>query len=353
MKRVLSSISTLSVLIASACGLLPGTQDYLLAEPGPYHVGLQRMILYEDASRENRKIFVSLWYPAEVAPEAYAREPAADAGPDRSGAPYPLIISSTQIGFVFAQHMVSHGFAVLGLNNQGPKEQWGDWLVDYPLDILFALDQVAAHPPEGMEGMLAAEKTGFMGYSFDGYNALAVSGARVDPEYYRAQCQQPASDLPVWWVGYICTPARNWEAFVSHAGPELTGSEGGLWQAMTDDRIRAVMPMAPEGAWLFGERGLAAVEKPVLIIAATADTINLYEEEAGFIYENLGTPDKGVISFLDQTHYMIDDLQMVARMKHFAVAFFGYHLQGKSEYADYFSRQFVRGHAGLDWGIQR
>jgi predicted dienelactone hydrolase len=151
----------------------------------------------------------------------------------------------------------------------------------------------------------------------------------------------------------ICTPARNWEAFVSHAGPELTGSEGGLWQAMTDDRIRAVMPMAPEGAWLFGERGLAAVEKPVLIIAATADTINLYEEEAGFIYENLGTPDKGVISFLDQTHYMIDDLQMVARMKHFAVAFFGYHLQGKSEYADYFSRQFVRGHAGLDWGIQR
>jgi hypothetical protein len=38
-------------------------------------------------------------------------------------------------------------------------------------------------------------------------------------------------------------------------------------------------------------------------------------------------------------------------MKHFAVAFFGYHLQGNETMAEFFSKDFVLDHAGLDWGI--
>ena len=41
---------------------------------------------------------------------------------------------------------------------------------------------------KGLEGMIDAEYAGVMGYSFDGYNALAMSGARVDPEFYLSQC---------------------------------------------------------------------------------------------------------------------------------------------------------------------
>jgi hypothetical protein len=48
---------------------------------------------------------------------------------------------------------------------------------------------------------------------------------------------------------------------------------------------------------------------------------------------------------------MIWDPEMLPRIQHFAAAFFGYHLQGKTEYAEFFSRQFIRQHAGLDWGI--
>jgi predicted dienelactone hydrolase len=296
-------------------------------------------------------VYVSLWYPAEVAAEDYASEPEADAAPDRSGDPYPLLISSTQSGFYFAKHMASYGFVVMGMNNQSSMRLWGDWLIDYPLDILFALDQIASYPPEEMEGMIDADQAGFMGYSFDGYNALAVSGARVDPEYYLAKCGNYSADLPAWWIEYICTPSYDWEAFAAYAGTDLTTSSDGLWQAMTDERIRAVMPMAPEGAWLLGERGLAAADRPTLVIGATADTLNLYEQEASFIYDALGTPDRGMVSFIDQGHMMLDDLDMLARMRHFAVAFFGYHLQGKAEYADYFSKKFVQRHDGLDWGI--
>jgi len=351
MKKIPSITLAFSLLILCGCSLLPGANDYPLSEAGPYHVGMRRMILYKDASRDDRSVYLSLWYPAEVDAEEYANEPVADATPDRSGAPYPLIISSTQLGFFFAQHMASYGFVVMGLNNQGPSNLWGDWLIDYPLDILFALDQIASYPPEGMEGMIDADQAGFMGYSFDGYNALAVSGARVDPEYYLSKCSIPSADLPAWWIEYICTPSYDWEAFAAHAGTGLTTSSDGLWQPMTDERIRAVMPMAPEGAWLFGERGLAAVDRPTLVIGATADTLNLYDQEASFIYDKLGTQDKGMISFVDQGHMMIDDQEMLARMRHFAVAFFGYHLQGKTEFADYFSEKFVERHEGLGWGI--
>jgi hypothetical protein len=39
------------------------------------------------------------------------------------------------------------------------------------------------------------------------------------------------------------------------------------------------------------------------------------------------------------------------RMAHFAVAFFGYHLQGRADYAAYFSEKFVKQHDDLAWGV--
>jgi hypothetical protein len=38
-------------------------------------------------------------------------------------------------------------------------------------------------------------------------------------------------------------------------------------------------------------------------------------------------------------------------MKHFAIAFFGYHLQGRADYADYFSEEFVGQFKDLAWGV--
>jgi len=111
------------------------------------------------------------------------------------------------------------------------------------------------------------------------------------------------------------------------------------------------MPMAPEGAWMFGEEGLAAVDRPVLIIGAASDTINPYDLEASYIYKNIVYKDRSMISFVDRDHLMIFNNEIVSQMGHFAVAFFSYHLQGIDEYADYFSKKFVQQHEGLDWGI--
>jgi predicted dienelactone hydrolase len=313
----------------------------------------KRSFAVEDAGRGNRQVGITVWYPA-VQPEGSTRDPlqvGTDREPDPSGAPYPLILSSTKVARILAPYLVSHGFAWASVDRIDTYLQMNEQMIEQPLDILFALDQVASSPLENLEGMIDAERAGAIGYSFDGYNALALSGARIDPEYYLAQCPTPDATTEAILSGlsaFGCTPAGAWEEFAAHAGEAITASEDGLWQPMTDARIRAVMPLAGEGWWLFGARGLAAVDRPTLIIVATQD--ELYPENT-LIFEHLGTPDKALISFAGQDHMMVYDNKAVARMAHFAVAFFGYHLQGHQDLAWYFSEDFVAQHDDLAWGV--
>ena len=347
--------AVLASLILSSC---TPKDPFPLSEPGPYDFGTRggfsQLYVFTDTSRDDREVSLMVWYPARLPENAEPSDYNVDAEPDLGGAPYPLILSSAKVGSYFGAHLASHGFVVVGVKGIDTYDPWNENLFNQPLDILFALDQVASHPLEGLEGMIDVEHAGVMGYSFDGYNSLAMSGARVDPEYYLDKCAnvtniQPA--LPDWAIRLYCDPANHWDEFSAHAGQALTSSNDGLWQAMTDERIRAVIPMAPEGAMLFGERGLAEVNRPTLILVGTADTTCDYNRETVFIFEHLGTPDKTLISFIGEDHGMLFSDEPYLRMKHFVTAFFGYHLQGKEEYADYFSEKFVSKQDGLAWGV--
>jgi predicted dienelactone hydrolase len=291
---------------------------------------------------------VRVWYPAVGLEDVTGKRTIPLADPDRSGAPYPLILSSAKVGSILAPYLVTHGFVWAGVTRIDSYDQMNEQMINQPLDILFALDLVASGPPASLDGMIDAEHAGAIGYSFDGYNALALSGARIDPTFYLAQCASPDAAKKVALSAFSCVPARAWDEFAAYAGEAITTSGDGLWQPMTDERIRAVMPMAGEGWWLFSEKGLAAVDRPTLIIVATQD--ELYPENA-LIFEHLGTPDKSLISFIGPDHYMVYQAEMVARMAHFAVAFFGYHLQGQEDLAWYFSEDFVAQHNDLAWGV--
>jgi hypothetical protein len=59
------------------------------------------------------------------------------------------------------------------------------------------------------------------------------------------------------------------------------------------------------------------------------------------IFDNLGTSEKYIISFIEHRHMMIYNDEQVAVIKHFAVAFFGYCLQNYAEYKQYFSEEYV------------
>ena len=78
----------------------------------------------------------------------------------------------------------------------------------------------------------------------------------------------------------------------------------------------------------------------------------LYNENA-LIFEHLGTSDRSLISFIGITHGGMLNTPYPERMAHFAVAFFGYHLQGREDYAVYFSQEFVGQHDDLAWGVYK
>lgn len=321
-----------------------------LSGNGPYAVGIRRNIIYVDEKRGGREISLTIWYPA-LSEDGESDSEIKDAPPDLSDAPYPVLLSTSKLGFIFAPALVSHGYVYVGVNKLDTYMIWDNNLVDQPLDLLFALKMVAEDAPEWLAGMPNMEMTGTLGYSFDGYNSLAMSGARVEPQAYLAHCAEIESmrqSEESWYWDYLCSLSQNWAEFEAHAGEEITDSQDGLWQPMTDARIKAVMPMSPDGAWLFNERGLAQVEMPIFITAAENEEF-YSTEEMHFLYDKLGSADKYLITFLDRTHMMIYDEYSVSQLTHFANAFFGFYLQGKKDYAQYFSQDFVSQYSELAW----
>lgn len=365
--KSLISLGTIAFLFF-AC--TPSTAEYTvepdipfpLSEPGPYYTGIFEEYTYVDESRDGREVTLAIRYPAKDETDAISRR---NAPANKREAPYPLVLTEYDTGgLVIDDHLVSHGFVMVEVvgdypEGSGPsidelEGQWNVGLLDGPRDLLFALDQLSANPPEGLEGIIDTDHTGVVGYSYGGFNTLAVSGSRVDPEFYLERCSDIASiDPPLsdFYISYYCDLAARWEDFEAHDGSQISMSDDGLWQPMTDERILAVMPMGPEGAFLYGERGLAAADRPTMIIAGTEDDVTNYDLEATYIFEHLGTPDRILISFIDQGHFLVLDSEQAERINHFVTAFLGYQLKDREDFAEYFSEDYVAQYDDLAWGV--
>lgn len=355
----LPDIATLTKIPPTTTSGLLATKTpsaFPLSQPGPYLGGyLEYSII--DESRGEREIRVTLWYPALRQPNSSGYHIKKNAPVDASGAPYKLILTGPASGDeIFSSHLATHGFVMAIVRFPDEYDSYDLQAIDDPRDILFVLDQLAEQPPEELAGLIDTDHTGVTGFSLDGYNALAVSGARWNPEHYFTSCQDATTsgeNRPKWQVDIFCNPVTMWDEFAATAGEKITSSQDGLWQPLTDERIHAVAPLAPDGAWFFGERGLAEIDIPVFIICGTQDNMPSYQYETVFIYENLKTPEKYLVSFIGKGHAMTFEAEQVMRMNHFVTAFFGYYLQGRSDYAWYFSEEFVSQFDDLAWGVYR
>ena len=330
--------------------------SFPLSEPGPYFAG-NMVYSIIDESRDSREIRLSIWYPAMKQLDAQGNVISREALPDLGGVPYPLILTGTNSGnLLFKSHLATYGFVMVIVNSPGFSytAPWNNSVIDAPLDFLFVLDWLTSNPPEILENVLNTNRVGVAGYSSDGLFSLALGGARVNPEYYLSQCAQaPYMDPPIepFLIKYYCNLSERWDEFSSQVSPRISTVSDRLWQPTTDDRILAVMPMAPDSAWIYGAEGLAAIDIPSMIIAGTADNLVSYKMTSCYVYDHLVNSDKVLISFIGRDHMMVEDEKVKSRIDHFAVAFFGYYLQGRKDFTRYFSEEFVNQYNDLAWGV--
>lgn len=338
---------------------VPLAEAFPLSGNGPYFVGT-RVHTIVDASRNNREIDLVIHYPAIEKKNENGQSIKRDAEPDLSDAPYPLVLTESDTGgMLISSQLASHGFVMVSISIPDHNDffNWDINMISWPMDFLVTLDQLSLNPvPELME-VYDVVRVGVTGYSYGGDISLALSGARIDPQDYLDYCKNPplleVGYGPEWYQENACGPSKKWGEMEAFAGEDYTSSPDGLWRPLTDPRIVAVMPMAPSGAWLYGERGLAAADRPVLLLANTEDEFSPYLVETAFIYENLGGPEVSLITFVGRDHMMAFDANEVLRIKHFMVAFFGYHLQGRQDYHQYFSEEFISQFEDLAWGIYK
>ena len=219
-------------------------------------------------------------------------------------------------------------------------------LTNRPLDVLAVLDALADPADPRWGGLVDSERAGAAGFSLGGFTVVALSGARFDPASYLAACNGAALN-----TNRLCSYARQWEALAAYRDRFTPLPAGGLWPALCDPRLKAILAIAPSRAILFGAEGLAAADVPTLILAGTADELAPYPTEAAFIAAHLGG-EAALISALGAGHYDLADPDLYGDVvNHLGVAYFGLRLQDRTGYAAYLDRNAVDALPGLAWGV--
>ncbi len=316
-----------------------------LSEAGPYAVGTRDMT-FTDESRDAREIEITLWYPASEETE--------DAAPDLGDAPYPLILYTHGHNghrkelMYLTQHLASYGFVVAAMGQKGNPGFSPLDVVDQPLDVLFVLDQLASLSTDDFVGMIDTDHSGVTGYSGGGYTTVAVSGAQWDSNYHAEWCAKNSTVYPGACGGEQVMDQVH--AYRAQFGPQP--AEGELWSPLTDERIKAALPIAGCAGPVFGERGLASATIPMLLMAGTADGLAPYEWDGVFVYEHWGSSERYLLSFIGADHLFgyTSTSGYKSVVLHFATAFFGYYLQGREDYAQYLTEDYVNSIEGLAWG---
>jgi predicted dienelactone hydrolase len=359
MKQYLRFILLIGLLLSLASPLA-AQEEIPLAERGSYQVG-GRMLTFVDEQRDGRQVQVWLWYPA-VVPEDRQEDlrtaelnqmPVRDVAPDMSGAPYPVVLYSYwyrgypgEFNETF-EPLVSRGYVVANLVHRNDASALT--YIDRPMDILFTINQLAALNEEAsgeFTGVMNTDMVGVMGADDGADAALLLTGARLDPATI-PQFEEEAGGADIMREYYY---DWDWEAMTAYHDRFLPPQAGeALWPPMTDPRIRAVVAFDTyEGGVLLGERGLASATVPTLLIGQTQ--WGLYEGTA-VAYRYSGSPERYLVSLLGSGEGGIPIFPEAAVVQQYVTAFFGYYLEGKTEYAEYLTEEYAESLDNVVWGI--
>jgi predicted dienelactone hydrolase len=238
---------------------------------------------------------VALYYPTLAAPRAIAMGPFA-LNVAIGGKPVDnvkaLILLSHGIGgselghSALAQTLARNGYLVAALRH--PGDNWQDrslvektperYFDERPRQASRVIDAILADP--AWKDRIATDsqgpRVGALGHSAGGYTVLALAGAKPDLSRMRTHCLSEASEDPIF-----CGMGRSRTAM-----PPLPAATSSL----KDERVRAVVAMAPAGVPLTAE-SLAAVQPATMIYEAELDRFLVPRFHAEWVASNLPAPN--------------------------------------------------------------
>lgn len=219
-------------------------------------------------SKRNRRFYVKLYQPEQLTPNN------------------PVIIFSHGLSSrpedfnALGRHLASYGYVVAMPQHPGSDIlQTQDFIsglsrqiflldefIDRPLDITFLLDELTRLNGSQFGGKLNLESVGVGGHSFGGYNALAVSGAKIDFDSLENSCNLSIGNLNAALLlqcRALKLPRKDYD--------------------FRDPRVKAVFTMNPVNAAIFGVNGLNEVKIPTFFGAGS------YDPATPFVFEQART----------------------------------------------------------------
>lgn len=358
-----------------------------LASYGSYDIGVRTLQLIDKSrpdvlntqegapvARYNRALTVEVWYPARLEPaqqrggeyRALTRDglttvtlygqAVRDAAPVTRDGAFPLVIISH--GFPGNRYLLSHlgeilaskGFVVAAIDHTDSTYDYqtsralavSSAAYNRSLDVLFVLHELArlsqAAAKSFLSGVVDAEHTGLVGYSFGGYGVVNVVGGGY-------------SQAAVTRAG---APPNKMLADRAAANP--------AYRRSIDPRIKAAIAIAPWGMPLgiWDAEGLKGVRTPVFFVAGSVDDVVGYEQGTKAIYQDVVNADRYLLTFVNANHnagapipapaetyvyseklkffpfeHYADAVWDTTRMNnildHYATAYFGLYLKGEQD----------------------
>ncbi|MEM8807147.1 MAG: alpha/beta fold hydrolase [Cyanobacteria bacterium P01_G01_bin.38] len=277
----------------------------------------------------------------------------------------PLVVISHGVGgnratlAYLAEHLASHGFAVVVVEHRGSSEsQLTDLLsgqareaikpeemIDRPVNIQQLLDQLEAMAQRDptLRNRVDFQRVGALGQSFGAYTSLALAGAAVDLDRLGESCPPQIAQLNLSLLLQCLVPSL----------PQPLPPLG-------DERVRAAIAINPFSSAIFGPEGMANITVPTMLISASADTVTPALAEQIRPFSWLTSPERYLMIMEGGTHFStIFDPQAVEAVavperaigpnpelaqryvKAMSLAFFKTHLAAAEDYRQYLEPSYA------------
>ncbi|MBL4853901.1 MAG: alpha/beta fold hydrolase [Robiginitomaculum sp.] len=366
MRYLLQMISIFVLAGLAACSKAPLSVE--AGEP----VGLIRQA-YQDPVRkswrggEARPLTTSIWYPAVAGTEmvkigippsrpvfigGYA---ARDAELSPAQTKYPLIVMSHGTGGAALQMMwlgralASQGYIVAAVDHHGntaAEDQYDARGFRLPweraLDISAVIDHVLADPVFGPN--IDQTRIGAVGFSLGGYTVTALAGGILDLGRLEGFCASDQRDATCDDQSEYPEASADLEK-LRKTDPRIDIGLAGHGKPFRDERVQAVVALAPALAQAFTDDSLKNINTPMLIISGSADRIVPTRTNASRLAETI--PNAELYEIPGAGHYVFLNTCNKRGKKYVPICKDGdgiergqIHAKAVKQVSEFFARQF-------------